>query len=454
MGAAAVKTTMYLGVAGLLLATALAGCERDVILQGERFPVRAPLEESIPVEGQADPVAPADRPENRSVAISIPGAVANAEWSHKGGSAQHSGPNGKLSATPQLMWSVKIGAGNNRGNRVEASPVVSGGRVYVMDARSTLSAVSLGGAMVWQQDLTAEFDRGGGASGGGLAAAGGRVYATTGFGEVIALDAASGAVVWRHRLDAPSSAAPTIDGKQVIVISRDGAATALSTDTGRVLWQAAGTPDAAGVVGAGSPAVNGDVVILPYSSGEVTAIAADGGARVWGAAVAGKRLGRAYADFGDLTGDPVVSGGVVYIGSAAGRTVAIDGKTGMRIWTTNEGAMNPPLVFGGSVFVVNDEARLVRLDASSGEVIWAQAMPYYVKDKPKKQKAITAHYGPVLAGGRIAVVSGDGQLRLFSPTDGSLIGGVALPGGAASAPALAGGLLFVVNKGGQLLAFR
>ena len=452
MGAAAVRTTLYLGVAGLVLA--LAGCQRDVILQGERFAVRTPLEDSVPVEGQADPVAPPDRPENRSAPISIPGAVANAEWGHKGGSAQHSGPNGQLSGAPQLMWSVKIGAGNNRGNRVEAAPVVSGGRVFVMDARSTVSAVTLGGALVWQKDMSAEFDRGGGASGGGLAAAGGRVYATTGFGEVIAIEAASGAVVWRQRLDAPSNAAPTVDGKQVLVISRDGAATALATDTGRILWQAPGTPDAAGVVGAGSPAVSGDQVILPFSSGEVTAIAADGGARVWGAAVAGKRLGRAYAGYGDLTGDPVVSGGVVYIGSAAGRTVAIDAKTGMRIWTTNEGAMNPPLVVGGSVFVVNDEARLVRLDASTGEVIWAQAMPYYVKDKAKKQKAITAHYGPVLAGGRIAVVSGDGQLRLFSPTDGSLIGGTALPGGAASAPALAGGMLFVVNKGGQLLAFR
>lgn len=147
-----------------------------------------------------------------------------------------------------------------------------------------------------------------------------------------------------------------------------------------------GTPEAEGVVGAGSPAVLGDQVVFPYSSGEVSAIAADGGAQVWKAAVAGKRLGRAYASYGDLTGDPVVSGGVIYIGSAAGRTVAMDAKTGMRLWTANEGAINPPLVVGGSVFVVNDEARLVRLDASTGEVIWAQAMPYFVKDKAEKAK--------------------------------------------------------------------
>ena len=37
----------------LSLATALlVACTREVILPGERFPVRAPLEASIPVEGQ------------------------------------------------------------------------------------------------------------------------------------------------------------------------------------------------------------------------------------------------------------------------------------------------------------------------------------------------------------------------------------------------------------------
>lgn len=448
------NTTKKLGVAGLLIWTALAGCQREVILQGDRFPVRAPLEDSIPVEGQPAPQVPPDQPENISAPISLPAAVANAEWPQKGGSARHAGPNGKLSAAPQLMWSVKIGTGNSRGNRVEAAPVVANGAVYAMDARSTVSAISMGGGLIWQKDLTAEFDRGGNASGGGLAAMGGRIYATTGYGEVVALDAKSGAVVWRQRLDAPSDAAPAVDGKVVYVVSRDGSGTALTIDTGRILWQAPGTPSASGFYGPGAPAVGDKDVILPFSSGEIAAVGKDDGARSWGAAVAGQRIGRAYAGFGDITGDPVIAGGAIYIGTAGGRTVSIDETTGQRNWTALEGALNPPLVVGGAVFVVNDEARLVRLDAGSGEVIWSVQMPYFVKAKPKKLKAIYAHYGPVLAGGRLVVVSSDGQLRLFDPTNGNLVGGAAIPNGAASAPALAGGMLFVVGKGGQLHAFR
>ncbi len=55
-------------------------------------------------------------------------------------------------------------------------------------------------------------------------------------------------------------------------------------------------------------------------------------------------------------------------------------------------------------------------------------MPYFTEDQaPQDRKAIYAHYGPVLAGGRLVVASSDGLLRFFSPTDGSLVGTVGTP---------------------------
>ena len=36
-----------------------------------------------------------------------------------------------------------------------------------------------------------------------------------------------------------------------------------------------------------------------------------------------------------------------------------------------------------------------------------------IPPKAKRRKAVTAHFGPVLAGGRLLVAGGDGQLRLF-----------------------------------------
>jgi outer membrane protein assembly factor BamB len=283
---------------------------------------------------------------------------------------------------------------------------------------------------------------------------GARIYATTGYGELVALDAASGAVVWRQRMATPAVGAPAVEGNVVYAVGRDGGAMAVAADTGKIQWQIQGSPDSSGMVGEGSPAVDDAAVIFPYPSGELVAINKAGDERLWVAAVAGQRLGIPTGSMGGITGDPVLSGGVIYAGSAGGRTVAIDAATGKRLWTAAEGALNPPLVVGGSVFVVNDQARLVRMDAATGAVIWSTEMPYFVKDKVKKRKGIFAHYGPVLAGGRIVVASSDGLLRLFDPANGALVGQADIAGGAASAPALAQGLLFVVSKKGQLHAFR
>lgn len=426
---------------GLALVLALAGCERELVLEGERLSVNADL--------SAD--APAAEIGNEALPIALPPVQANANWAKRGGDV---GVNGQLSAQPQLVWATPIGQGNSRQNRVAAAPVVSGGLVFTMDALDQVQATAMSGGPVWTANLAASFDRGGQLSGGGLAVQGDRLYVTTGYGELVALQAASGQVIWRQRLDSPATGAPAVSGSTVYAVGRDGAGFAVDAASGKVLWTVPGAPSVTGVIGSAAPAVTDRAVIFPFASGGLTAAFVNSGLPVWEAPVTGQRIGRGYQGLTDITGDPVVVGSTIYVGTAAGRTAAIDLASGERMWTAVEGAMNPPLVVGGSVFVVNDEARLVRLDASTGAVIWAVEMPYWDTDKPRKRKAITAHYGPVLAGDRLAVAGGDGQLRLFDPASGTMTGGVAIPGGAASAPALAGGMLFVVNGNGQLLAFR
>ncbi len=88
-------------------------------------------------------------------------------------------------------------------------------------------------------------------------------------------------------------------------------------------------------------------------------------------------------------------------------------------------------------------------------MIWRVALPYFTETKPRRIEAIYAHYGPVLAGGRLVVASSDGALRFFSPTDG-IAGrrGRAFPMARLRAPVIVGGTLYVVSTKGQLHAFR
>ncbi len=439
-------------VAGLVMVALLAACEREVVLEGPRFSVRTPLAQTLTDEGQpAAPVA-AVLP-SQVLALATPSAANLAQWSHRAGTARHSLPHGTLSASPQRVFSVKIGQGNSRTGRIAAAPVAADGRIFAMDMGRSVSAVSLAGAVLWTADISAPFDPMAEVSGGGLAVVAGRLFVTTGAGEVLALAAESGAVQWRQRLGSALSGPPTVEGGRVYVMGRNGAASALDVTSGRIFWQLDGPPRKGGMLGAGAIASDGAQIYLPYAGGQLTAVAPQGDV-IWAAGVAGQRLGRAYAGFGDVTGDPVIAGNVVYVGSAAGKTAALSAQTGMRIWTADEGALNAPLVVGGSVFVVNDEARLVRLNARTGAVIWAQAMPYFNNIKPARYKGITAHYGPVLAGGRLVVASGDGSLRLFDPASGAIVGQAEIPSGAASASALVGGMLGVMGRDGQLHAFR
>lgn len=448
------RLKLNLGMTALASALLLMGCERELILEGERFPVRADLDASKVVEGEPAPVAPSDRPENQSIPISIPAASANSEWTHRGGNVSHSSPHGQLSSTPQRIWSANIGSGSSRKNRVAASPIVAGGRIFTIDSNSRVVATGSNGATLWQADLTAPFDKGGDIAGGGLAFGANALFAASAYGELVSLEPSTGKVQWRQRLNSPVAGAPSVDDGMVYVSTRDGAGFAVDAKSGQVKWTVNGASNAASVMASASPAIFGRNVIFPFASGDMVAALKLNGTRVWSAPVSGQRPGRGYQGMTDLTGDPVVIGGTIYAGSAAGRTAAIDAGTGKHLWTAVEGALNPPLVFGGSVFVVNDEARLVRMDAATGAVIWSAEMPYFLKDKPKRQKKIYAHYGPVLAGGRVVVASSDGLLRLFDATNGEMVQTVDIPGGAASAPALAGGVLYVVSANGQLHAFR
>jgi outer membrane protein assembly factor BamB len=442
-------------VSGLALTIILSACaEKELILEGERFDVRTPLEASLAVEGQPAPTDPAAQGDNRAEPVSLPAMTANAEWTHRAGNPRHVSPHGALSAQPARVWSVAVGQGNSRKNRISAAPVVADGRVFTLDAASGLAATSTAGAPLWSVVLAAESGDGTEQSGGGLAYGAGRLFVATGFGELMAIDPASGAIQWRQRLGAPVTGAPSVEGGVVYVVGRDSSAWGVDADNGRVKWTLPGTPTRTGMIGSSAPAVTDRAVLLPFGSGEVAAALKQSGVRIWGQVIAGERRGRAYAGITDITGDPVVVGSTIYVGTAAGRTAALSASSGERIWTANEGALGPVLPVGGALFLVNDEARLVRLDAATGEVVWSVEMPYFTAEKVKKRKAITAHYGPVLAGGRIAVASGDGLLRLFNPVDGSLVGTAEIPGGAASQPALAGGALYVVGGNGQLHAFR
>ncbi|GKY89041.1 PQQ-binding-like beta-propeller repeat protein [Sinisalibacter aestuarii] len=441
------------------MALAVTGCSKELILDGLREDIRSPGYDTTDpqaVAGATEVAGERTAPfENQARAISLGAAGAPSSWTHRGANAQHSLPHATLSAQPVLAWSASAGAGNERKYRITAEPVAEGGRVFTMDSHANVMAHAVGGATLWSANLTAPGERDGTASGGGLALGDGKLFATTTQGELVALDPASGNVLWRQKFEAAVNGAPTVSGGQVFVTTGNSVAYAVNTDTGRIGWRLAGVPTQSGVSGTAAPAVSGNIVLFPLANGSMLGVDAANGTVRWNARVAGDRPGRARRVLQAFTGEPVVSGDMVFAATASGRAVAIGLNDGRARWNVEEGAQGTMSVAGGSVFFVNDEARLVRLSAASGEKIWEVALPRYERaDKPRKLKSVWPAFGPVLASGRVWIASGDGFLRAFNPEDGTPLGIVELPAGAASRPIIVGGMMMLMTEKGDLIGMR
>ena len=422
--------------------TVLAACEEpEVILPGAREDIRPAIENETVQKRGAKP-------------ISLPAQTANSSWAQSPGTAAYRTTHAKLRATPQPIWSTSIGQGDARKQRITAEPVVAGGLIYTLDASATVTAVSPQGGKVWDTNLIPATDGDEDATGGGMAYSNGVLYVSSGFGRLTALDAKTGAVRWQKRLNATGSGAPLVNDGLLYLVAGDETGWVVNTKDGRIAWQIQGTPSVGNVLGAPAPVIASDFSVFAFASGDIAASFRRGGIRRWNASVAGGRRGRAVAQIADVTGSPMVVGNTIYIGNHSGRTVALDSATGERRWTADEGAVDTVWVAGGSVFQISDRSQLVRLDASDGSIIWAVDLPGFVKDKPGKRGPIVAHYGPILAGGRIVVASNDGYLRFFNPVDGALVNRVEVPGGATTAPVVAGQTLYVVSTKGELHAFR
>ena len=434
------KAMLYIGILGLGV-----GCSNsDPRLQGER----QLLDGMVFVETDARFLAE-NVPDLR-----LPKPQPMPAWTHQGGNAQHIAAHAELPAELTLRWSRRIGVGDGKSHQISAAPVAQDGQLYTVDSQSMVTALDEAGTILWQRELGKSSDALKDASGSGLALRKNQLFVTTGFGTVVALDTATGAHLWTQDLASYGGASPTVYEDLLYIAARDGGAWAIETSNGRIKWQVAGPTVAASHTGGPGPAVSDKYAVFPFGSGDVLASFRKGGLRSWSSGLSGARLGLASTQVRDLTGQPVIEGASVYLASSVGRMAAVDLNTGLRIWTAKQGSQGHLLIAGNAVFAVSDASNLIRLSKEDGGLIWSTPLPKFTRKSVKSRAKIHAHYGPILAGGRLILASSDGLIRQFNPADGTLISTVDLPGGAASAPIVVNGTLYVLNTKGDLLAFR
>lgn len=383
----------------------------------------------------------------------LPDAVANTAWPQAGYDTAHVLPNVDVATHPKEVWRSDIGEGSDSDFKLLARPVIADGRVFTMDAQGLVTAFDeKTGSSLWSFDTTPE-DRDENEIGGGLGVDGDTVYATTGFGEVLALQVSDGKVKWRRLLTNPLRAAPTIADNRVYAVSIDNELQALDARTGEELWHNNGISESATLMGASNPAVVGDSVVVAYSSGEIFNLRAENGRVSWNYALTTPTQVGALPAIADIRGLPVIDRGRVFAISHNGRMAAIDHRTGDRGWETDVGSINTPVVAGDTIFVLTNDGQLVAIARESGRIMWVHDLQH-LEDPEDHDSDPVFWTGPVLGGSRLWLTNSMGQLISFSPNDGSQVEAIELEDALYIPPVIAGNTIYVVTDNGYLVALR
>jgi outer membrane protein assembly factor BamB len=397
----------------------------------------------------------------------LPSAAPQADWPLPGGNAEQSIEHVQAAASLQVAWRRGFGEGSDSDAHVTAPPVMAEGRVFVMDGRSTVSAIDAGtGQVVWRVDLPARLRRDRHGFGGGLAYADGKLYVASGNRYVAQLDARTGGMGWRRDTASPMHSAPTVAGGRVFAVSTDNELLAFNAATGVEDWNYQALVEPARLLRASSPAVSGDTIVAAFASGEVTALRAANGNDLWNLALSKASRTNALSEIRDVAGRPVIYKGDVYAASHSGVFAAIDMRTGQTRWSLPVASTTSPWAAGDVVYIVSQAGEVICASRDSGQVYWIRDLNAGVTVKSGRGLLASLRFGrssssvrplwtsPILASDRLLVASSTGQLVALNPKTGATVASTNVGSPVIISPIGVNGTVYLVTDEAELVAVR
>jgi len=352
-------------------------------------------------------------------------------------------------------WDMNLGDGREKlGLRQRVA--VEGERLYVSNDEGRVLAINAGnGDTVWDSEAVKTGKTGSlllfwrrqtieaGLSGGpgvgyGLVVIGGRN------GEVIALDAETGAERWKTAVTSEVISSPLVTGGLVVVRSNDGRTFGLDAADGTRKWVFdRGLPNLS-VRGNGSPVAGGDLVYLGYDDGTVVALRLNDGQIAWEQLVA-ESEGRNDLDrMADVDGELQLGLSELYATSFRGQTVAISTTSGTPIWNRDIGSYAGLALLADRLIIADPAGTVWALDRNSGSVLW-------------KQEALARRWltTPAVHGNYAVLGDIEGYLHWIRLDDGQLAGRTRVQKSAilGTPQVSATGMLYAITAEGKLAAY-
>ena len=271
-------------------------------------------------------------------------------------------------------------------------------------------------------------------------------------GDVAALKTSDGSTIWKKRPAGPMRGAPSFGNGNVYAMTADNQIFTLKTSDGSTEWTEAGATELTGVFGVAAPAIAQGTVVAGFSSGELNAYRYENGRALWNDALARTSAAATVSTLSDIDADPIIDRGRVYAIGQGGRMAAYELLSGQRIWEMNIGGISTPWVAGEWVFVATNDARVFCIARTTGRIRWIGQLPQF-KDADDREGAIR-WTGPLLAGGRLILVSSDGRMAQINPADGAIQSISPISGPTRLPPVVANGTLYIMDDSGRITAWR
>ncbi len=388
-------------------------------------------------------------------AVQLPAAAPLADWPQQLANTAHVPGNVAAPLGFKPRWRADIGASGGYRQPLMASPLIVGGHVFTMDADAAVRALSLAqGKDLWRT-VTRPKHATEQNIGGGIAYDSGKIYASTGYGELLALDATSGKILWRQKLGLAARSAPLVAAGLVAVLIQNDQLLTFDAASGTPGWHfsgAVGQPSTTAMSICGAPAYADGIIVAGFSTGVLAAINASSGMPVWEQSLSASAGGSSSVDFSDIVAAPVIADGVVYATNLGDTAMAVDLHSGAKVWTHGATSTQAMCLSGGFAFLLDTSQKLYAIHADDGLVRWAAQMPAF--RNVKHQSGPTQDWaGPLLVNGMLMLVSNLGNAALVDPETGKLKHMKNLGGWLDMPPVAAGGVLLTLARDATLTAY-
>jgi len=309
----------------------------------------------------------------------------------------------------------------------------SADKLYLV-ANDTMTAVSLQGAILWQQKLPQQAVA-------GVVANSKLALAIFDTGRIIAFSSSTGTILWQQELLSEILALPTIDDKFAYIHSMDGAVTKLSLVDGAQLFQYLSPSPTVALRRSGAPLLDGDSLIVGFANGRVKSIDKSDGKVKWEQDLNQNQI----KTLGDVTGiyvAPVKFASSVAVATYTGKLYALNANDGAESWSLKLSTLLPITVSERNLFITDIKNDIWSITAS-GAIAWQQQL--------LRGRGLTS---PCHLKGKLVLADEDGYLSWLDIKTGDILARHKVAKQKIVALKVIKDTLLVLAKDGTLQAYR